>query len=260
MDRKTVLITGGAQGSGRSFALYFADRGFDIILADRQATDSPAYREVIGQLEAKGGAVLARQCDVASTQAVEGLFHAAWEQFKRLDVVIANAGLVTLGETWNLTDAQVNATLAVNLAGTWRTNKYAARCMLRQGSGKIINIASIAALVGVYYHAAYCMSKWGIIGLTKTLAKELQGRNISVNAVCPTPVKTPLSETKEFIAYMNRVMGTRFANAEEMYADPRTRFLEPETVARMCYWLATSEEAATLTGQEIPMDLYGLTL
>jgi NAD(P)-dependent dehydrogenase (short-subunit alcohol dehydrogenase family) len=257
MSRRTVLITGGAQGLGSAFACIYAENGFDVIAADVLPVDAPPFEQSIRKVDKYGVSVLPRQCDVTSPAEVEALFNAAWERFQRLDVVIANAGVMALGETWNLTDEQVGRTLAVNLEGVWRTNCRAARRMLRQGWGRIINVASIAGVIGVHYHAAYCMSKFGVIGLTKTLARELQGSEIRVNALCPSPVKSPMSETAEFITYMNRVTGKKYRNPREMYADPATRFLEPETVARMAFWLGSSEESATFNGREIIMDLYG---
>ncbi|MDR1945839.1 MAG: SDR family oxidoreductase [Desulfovibrio sp.] len=256
MSRRSVLITGGAQGMGSAFAAEYAANGFDVILADAQSPDSPPFRQSAQKAADNGVSVLARRCDVTSPAEVDTLFDEAWERFQRLDVVIANAGTMALGETWNLTDKQVGRTLAVNLEGVWRTNAHAARRMLEQGWGRIINIASIAGVVGVHLHAAYCMSKFGVIGLTKTLARELHGSEIRVNALCPSPVKSPMSETAEFIVYMNRMLGKQFRNPREMYADPAARFLEPETVARMAFWLGSSEEAGTFSGREIIMDLY----
>ncbi|MDR1686229.1 MAG: SDR family oxidoreductase [Desulfovibrio sp.] len=257
MSRKTVLITGGAQGLGSAFASLYAENGFDVILADVLPVDSPQFTQSVRTAERHGVSVQARRCDVTSPAEVDALFTEAWERFQRLDVVIANAGVMALGETWNLTDAQVGRSLAVNLEGVWRTNSHAVRRMLRRGWGRIINVASIAGVIGAHYHAAYCMSKFGVIGLTKTLARELQGSGIRVNALCPSPVKSPMSETAEFITYMNRVTGKKFRNAREMYDDPATHFLEPETVARMAFWLGSSEEAGTFNGREIIMDLYG---
>lgn len=256
MSRRTVLITGGARGLGSAFASLYAENGFDVILSDVLPVDAPPFAQSIRKVEKYGVSVQARQCDVTSPAQVEALFAEAWERFQRLDVVIANAAVMTLGETWNLTDAQVGRSLAVNLEGVWRTNSHAVRRMLPQGWGRIINVASTAAVIGVHYHAAYCMSKFGVIGLTKTLARELQGSEIRVNALCPSPIRSPMSETAEFITYMNRATGKKYRNPGEMYADPAARFLEPETVARMAFWLGSSEEAGTFNGREIIMDLY----
>lgn len=110
-------------------------------------------------------------------------------------VVIANACVITSGYTWELTDEQVEKVMDINLIGTWRTDKYAAQYMLKQGFGRIINISSTSGLYGTPQLATYCMSKWGILGLTKTLAKEVGSKGIIVNALCPTKVKTPMCET-----------------------------------------------------------------
>ncbi len=139
--------------------------------------------------------MLAVKANICSTPDMEKLFASAWERFGRLDVVIANAGVINFGYTWELTDEQVEKVINIDLIGTWRTDKYAVQYMIRQGFGRIINISSTSGLYGTPKLATYCMAKWGVLGLTKTLAKEAGGKGIIVNALCPTKVKTPMCET-----------------------------------------------------------------
>lgn len=194
-----------------------------------------------------------KKANITSTEDMEALFASAWETFGRLDVVIANAGVINFGYTWELTDEQVEKVMDINLIGTWRTDKYAAQYMLKQGFGRIINISSTSGLYGTPQLATYCMSKWGILGLTKTLAKEVGSKGIIVNALCPTKVKTPMCETMDYVKFINDLTGKDFKSVEEMYAG--VPFLEVEDIASMVYWLGTSREAGKFNGQGVPLDL-----
>ena len=141
----------------------------------------------------------------------------------------------------------------INLIGTWRTDKYAAQYMIKQGFGRIINISSTSGLYGTPQLATYCMSKWGILGLTKTLAKEVKDKGIIVNALCPTKVKTPMCETDTYVKFINDLTGTHFKNWQEMYDG--VPFLEVSDISDMVYWLGTSHEASKFTGREVALDL-----
>lgn len=252
-DKKVVLITGGAMGQGRAHAYKYAENGFNIVLGDMLPVDDQQFQETIRVCQQKGAEVLALKCDITSTEDVENLFAQTWETFERLDVVIANAGIINFGYTWELTDAQVEKVMDINLVGTWRTNKYAAQYMLKQGFGRIINISSTSGLYGTPKLATYCMSKWGILGLTKTLAKEVGKHGIIVNALCPTKVKTPMCETMQYVEFINELTGRSFKSVEEMYAG--VPFLEVEDIASMVYWLGTSREAGKFNGREVALDL-----
>ncbi len=252
-DKKVVLITGGAMGQGRAHAYKYAENGFNIVLGDMLPVDDQQFQETIRVCQQKGAEVLAVKCDITSTEDVENLFAQTWETFERLDVVIANAGIINFGYTWELTDAQVEKVMDINLVGTWRTNKYAAQYMLKQGFGRIINISSTSGLYGTPKLATYCMSKWGILGLTKTLAKEVGKHGIIVNALCPTKVKTPMCETMQYVEFINELTGHSFKSVEEMYAG--VPFLEVEDIASMVYWLGTSREAGKFNGREVALDL-----
>jgi NAD(P)-dependent dehydrogenase (short-subunit alcohol dehydrogenase family) len=190
----------------------------------------------------------------------QNLFSTAIENFNRIDVVISNAGIMTFGATWELTENQVQKTLDINLTGTWRVNKEAAKYMIKQKFGRIINVSSTAGLKGTPNLAHYVMSKFGVIGLTKTLAKELAKFEITVNVICPTMVKSKMTARPEFLDYIQGLTGIRYSSLEE--ADEKMRakrvmgvaFLEPEDVSALCIWLATSDEARLITGATLPLD------
>ncbi|MDO4620240.1 MAG: SDR family NAD(P)-dependent oxidoreductase [Lachnospiraceae bacterium] len=252
-ERKVVLITGGAMGQGRAHALKYAENGFDVVLADMLDPEDERFAETVSLVEAFGAKALAVKANICKTEDMEALFAKAWETFGRLDVVIANAGVINFGYTWELTDEQVEKVINIDLIGTWRTDKYATQYMLKQGFGRIINISSTSGLYGTPKLATYCMAKWGVLGLTKTLAKEVKNKGITVNALCPTKVKTPMCETPAYVEFINELTGKNFKDYHEMYEG--VPFLEVSDIAEMVYWLGTSPVADKFTGREVPLDL-----
>ena len=253
MDRKVVLITGGAMGQGKSHALKFAENGFDVVLADMQDPEGEVFKQTVAEIEATGAKALAVRANVCSDDDMKALFEKAWETFGRLDVVVANAGVINFGYTWELTDAQVQKVIDIDLIGTWRTDKYAALYRRKQGFGRIINISSTSCMYGTPKLATYCMAKWGVRGLTKTLAQELKGTGIVVNTVCPTKVKTPMCETDSYVQFINDLTGKHFANWQEMYDG--VPFLDVADISDMVYWLGTSLSAGKFSGRDLGLDL-----
>ena len=215
MERKVVLITGGAMGQGKSHALKFAENGFDVVLADMQDPEGETFKQTVAEIEAAGAKALAVRANITSDEDMQNLFEKAWKTFGRIDVVVANAGVINFGYTWELTDAQVQKVIDIDLIGTWRTDKYAALYMRKQGFGRIINISSTSGMYGTPKLATYCMAKWGVRGLTKTLAQELKGTGIVVNTVCPTTVKTPMCETDSYVQFINDLTGATGAQFSE---------------------------------------------
>lgn len=260
-DKKVVLITGGAMGQGRTHAVEFAKIGYDCVLLDMLDPTDERFAETVKMVEEAGGTALAIQTNICSTEDMEAAFTKAWDTFGRLDVVVANAGIINFGYTWDLTDDQVEKALAVNLEGTWRTDKYAAQYMRKQGYGRIINISSVSGLKGTEQLATYCMTKFGIVGLTKTLALELRNSGLPIycNVVCPTKVRTPMCETQQYVDFVNTTMGKNFANWQEMFDDEKNpgglKFLNPIDITKMVLWLAESDEATKFNGREVVIDL-----
>ena len=236
MERKVVLITGGAMGQGKAHALKYAENGFDVVLADMQDPEGETFKAAVAEVEATGAKALAVKCNVCSDEDMQNLFAKAWETFGRIDVVIANAGVIN-----------------IDLIGTWRTDKYAAIYMRKQGFGRIINISSTSGMYGTPKLATYCMAKWGVRGLTKTLAQELKGTGIVVNSVCPTKVKTPMCETDSYVQFINDLTGKNFKSWQEMYEG--VPFLDVEDISDMVFWLGTSRSAGKFSGRDLGLDL-----
>lgn len=257
---KTVVITGGAQGQGLSHALMFARAGYQVVIGDILPLKDERVVSAGAGIREAGGQALAVVCDVCSPGQVEDMFAKAAKAFGTIDVVISNAGIMTFGRTWELTEEKVMQTLDINLMGTWRVNKEAVKYMMKQRSGRIINISSTAGLKGTPSLGHYTMSKFGVVGLTKTLAKEVAAMGITVNVICPTMVKTPMTQRPEFLEYLSGMKGKTYASFEEADADmSRGRamgiaFIQPGDVSRMAYWLASSEEARLITGAALPLD------
>ncbi len=252
MTNKVVVITGGARGQGRTHAITFAKHGYNVVLADILDTDHPDFQETVQLTEKEGAKVLPVKTNICESEDVENLFNLTWDTFGRIDVVIANAGVVDYGLIWDITDEQIEKVININLIGTWRTDKYAAMKMMQQGFGRIINVSSISGLNGTPTLGSYCMSKWGVMGLTKTLAYEVGRAGLIVNAICPTGVKTPMCEVQEYVDNYNRMMGTQYKDYKEMYAGGG--FLEPQEVSDMIFWMADSAEAGKFTGRHIIID------
>lgn len=257
---KNVIITGGAQGQGLSHACTFAKAGYNVTIGDLFEPDHPVMKDAVQKIEGLGQQALAVKCDVTSASEVEQMFAESAAKFGTIDVVISNAGIMTFGATWELDDKKVMQTLDINLMGTWRVNKEAAKYMMKQKSGRIINVSSTAGLKGTPNLGHYVMSKFGVIGLTKTLAKELVKYGITVNVVCPTMVKTGMTNNPNFLNYLENMTGIKYKNfeeANEKMSKSRAMgvaFLKPEDVSLLCIWLASSREASLITGATIPLD------
>lgn len=260
---ETVLVTGGARGLGREIALAFARAGANVAVADLAgaaprgsvpyATGSDAELEATReQLEAAGAQALAVPCDVSDESEVSATFAAVLERFGRLDVLVNNAGVITNAKSWEMTESEWDVTLQVNLKGPFLCSKHAARHMTaRDGGGRIVTISSTSGLVGIPDQVAYQSSKHGIVGQVKTLALELAPYAVTVNAVCPTVVSSPMLDhlVQTGAAYFQDV--ARLCGASTIF--PGLEHLEPRDVASAVQWLA-SEQARYVTGIALPVD------
>ena len=195
-----------------------------------QDPEGDVFKSTVAEIEKLGAKALAVKCNVTSDDDMKATFEKAWDTFGRLDVVVANAGVINFGYTWELTDAQVQKVIDIDLIGTWRTDKY-----------------------GTPQLATYCMAKWGVRGLTKTLAQELKGTGIVVNTVCPTKVKTPMCETQNYVDFINDLTGKHFKDWQEMYDS--VPFLDVEDISDMVFWLGTSRAAGKFSGRDLGLDL-----
>ncbi len=243
---RAVFITGAGAGLGREMALAFASEGYAVAVTDIEGVEETAV-----EIRARGGRALDLSLDLRQLEQVEAAVNAVLGRFHGIDVLIANAAVE--GPTAPLSEVSLedwNQTLAVNLTGTFLCDRAVLPYMMAQRSGCILHISSVAGLQAYPLRAPYAVSKWGIIGLTETLAAELGPYNIRVNAVCPGPVQG--SRMARVIAHRAEAEGRTMHEIVEEYRS-RTllgRMVEPEDVVALVLFLA-SDAAKNITGQSI---------
>lgn len=237
---KVALITGGAQGIGRAIARELALAGADLALAD---VNFQRVEETAAALAAETGRqTLALKMDVSSPAEVEDGVKKTLDKYHHLDILVNNAGVTRDGLILRMKEADWDLVIAINLKGTFNCIKAVTGAMLKQRAGRIVNIASVVGLMGNAGQANYSASKAGVIGLTKTTAKELASRGITVNAVAPGFIKTAMTEAI-----------SEKARQDLQHLIPLGRLGEAEDVAKAVAFLA-SDEAAYITGQVLPVD------
>ena len=236
--KRIVVITGGSKGIGKACCLRFAREGARIVFVHCD-TDEIAANETLGFLEKMGVEAKARKLDISSFDDVEEFFREVVREFQRLDVLVNNAGITRDALLMRMSEDQWDQALLVNLKGVFNCTKAAIRSMAKERSGRIINISSVVGQIGNIGQSNYAASKAGIIGFTKSVARELASRGITVNAVAP--------------GFINTEMTKRLPDkVKETFLDqiPMGRIGEPEEVAETVYWLA-SVGANYVTGQVI---------
>lgn len=242
-ENKVVLVTGGASGIGLATAVAFAREGARVVVADVQEKEERAVSDAIRKVK---GEFIFHLCDVSQPLQVQGLISRIMETYGRLDIAVNNAGIE--GRPSPITDgdeANWDRVLSVNLKGAWLCMRHEIPAMLRFGAGAIVNVASIAGVVGFAGSAAYVASKHGLVGLTRTAALEYAKQGIRVNAVCPGVVRTPMVE--------------RFTQGdkakEDMLAagEPVGRMGTPEEIASAILYLS-SPGASFVTGHALVVD------
>jgi NAD(P)-dependent dehydrogenase (short-subunit alcohol dehydrogenase family) len=240
---KAALVTGAGSGIGRAASLKLAEAGARVVVADlnEESARSTAARILDG-----GGEATAVRVDVAKAAEVAAMVEVAMVEFGGLDVAVNNAGVGGAGgRTHEQEEADWQRTLAVNLTGVWLSMKYELPPMLERGAGSIVNVASVAGVVGFPRHCAYSASKHGVIGLTRSAALEYARKGIRVNAVCPAFTDTPMVEAM-------------LESADDLRprleaAIPLGRFGRPEEVADAILYLC-SARAGFVTGQTLVLD------
>lgn len=234
---KVALVTGANSGIGRVIALELAKEGHDILL--NYVFDEPAAVAVKEEIEALGTRCELLFADISDFAAVEGMMKEAFAFFGRIDVLVNNAGITKDNLILRMSEDEFDAVINVNLKGTFNCCKHIARKMLKQRTGKIINIASIIGEMGNAGQVNYGASKAGVIGLTKTLSKEFAARGITVNAVAPGFIETAMTDRipeKERTAMINAI--------------PLGALGQPQDIADLVAFLA-SDKATYITGQII---------
>jgi 3-oxoacyl-[acyl-carrier protein] reductase len=237
---KVVLITGGSRGIGRAIATTLAAAGATLVI-DYKGNQAAAD-ETVGAITAAEGRALAIQADVSKPEEVEQLFKTALERYGRLDVLVNNAGITRDTLLLRMKEEDFDAVLQTNLRGVYLCTKAALRPMTKARGGRIINITSVVGLIGNAGQANYAAAKAGIIGFTKSVAREMASRNITVNAVAPGYIETELT------GVLSDSM--RAAILENI---PLGRLGTPQDVANLVCFLA-SDAAAYITGQTLTVD------
>jgi NAD(P)-dependent dehydrogenase (short-subunit alcohol dehydrogenase family) len=247
---KRAIVTGAGKGIGRSIALALAQAGADVGVTARTIGD---LEHLVGEIQALGRRSVAVTCDVTDADQVQHMATTLQEGLGGLDILVNNAGNAGSHKMLNHPDELWHRMLAVNLTSVYYVCKTFLPTFTEQRSGRIINIASIASRVGGRYVAAYTASKHGVLGLTRALAVEMLPYNITVNAVCPGYVDTPM--TAASVSNMVVRTGMSEAQAREWLAktSPQNRLISPEEVASVVVFLAL-ESSKGITGQAINID------
>ena len=231
---KIALVTGAAQGIGRAIALLLAQKGADIVISDINLEKA---EEMAKEIEALGRKAMAIKVDVANTNDVERMVEAILERFGQIDILVNNAGIAKDKLILRMTEEDWDSVLNVNMKGTFNCTKAVIKHMSKQRKGKIVNIASVVGEMGNVGQANYSASKAGVIGFTKTIAREFAQRGINVNAIAPGYIETPMTE-----ALPEKV------KEELRRMIPMERLGRPEDVAQAVLFLV-SEATSYITGQ-----------
>lgn len=239
-DKRIALVTGASRGIGAAVAKRLAADGY-FVLVNYNGSAQRA-QEVVAQIVSAGNEAVALQCDVSDFDACGELIARITADYGRLDVLVNNAGITRDGLLMRMSEADFDAVIDTNLKGAFHTIRHASRQFLKQRSGRIINIASVSGLLGNAGQANYAASKAGVIGLTKSVARELASRQITVNAVAPGFIATEMVDAM-----------TDSAKAAMTDHIPFGRIGEPEEVADVVAFLA-SGAARYVTGQIIAVD------
>ena len=237
---KTALITGGSRNIGEAIAVKMAENGADIVILD--LNNDETAQNVVGKIKSLGRRAECYKCNVADYAEVESTVKQVLADFGNVDILVNNAGITRDKLMMQMTEADYDLVLDVNLKGSFNMIRHMSRAFIKQKSGTIINISSVVGLMGNAGQVNYCSSKAGIIGLTKSVAKELGGKNITCNAIAPGFIVTPMTDAM-----------TDEAKEKMNGAIPLKRVGTPDDVAKLALFLA-SDLASYITGEVIKVD------
>jgi 3-oxoacyl-[acyl-carrier protein] reductase len=243
---QVAIVTGASRGIGRAIALQLASQGAKVVV--NYASSSTAAEEVVAEITATGGEAftegggeaIALKADVSQSAQVDTLINTTLEKFQRVDILVNNAGITRDTLLLRMKLEEWQAVIDLNLTGVFLCTKAVSKIMLKQRSGRIINIASVAGQMGNPGQANYSAAKAGVIGFTKTVAKELSSRGITVNAVAPGFITTDMTSDIKAEGILQYI--------------PLGRFGKPEEIAGMVRFLASDPAAAYITGQVFNVD------
>lgn len=240
LDGKTAIVTGASRGIGRAIALELAAQGAAVVINYNGSQDKA--QEVEKEIRENGGTASIYQCNVADYGQCGKFIQDVISQYGKLDILVNNAGITKDGLLMKMSEEDFDKVIDTNLKGAFHTIRFAARQMLKQKSGRIINMSSVSGVAGNAGQANYAASKAGLIGLTKTAARELASRGITVNAIAPGFIETDMTD----------VLPEKVKEASVAQI-PLGKFGKPEQVAAAVAFLA-SEEAGYITGQVLHVD------
>ena len=240
-DRRVAVITGGAQGIGRRTAEVLSERGYRVAVVDLRESI-----ETLNAVRTNGGEAMGYVADITNEAAVETFAHQVIGLYGRADVLVNNAGISLISPAEETTVEAYRRVLEVNLVAPFLLARVFGTIMLKSGSGSIINVASVAGLLGIGDRVAYNASKHGLLGLTRTLAAEWGGRGVRVNAVCPGWVKTEMDVADQ--------AGGNYTDADITGRIPMARFASPDDIARAIAFLADNRESGFINGQALAVD------
>ena len=239
LDGKVAIVTGSSRGIGKAAAIALAEQGGKVVV--NYASSSHAAQEVVSEIIAAGGEAIAIQADVSQAPQVDVLIKDTMEQYGRIDVLVNNAGITRDTLLLRMKPEDWQAVIDLNLTGVFLCTRAVSKIMLKQRSGRIVNISSVAGLMGNPGQANYSAAKAGVIGFTKTVAKELAPRGVTANVVAPGFIATDmtgnLKNTEEILKFI-----------------PLARYGQPEEVAGLIRFLAADPAAAYITGQVMNVD------
>ncbi len=262
LEGRVAFITGAARGQGRAHAIRLADEGADISAVDvcGPISDTITYplgsseelAETVRAVEASGRKVLSREVDIRDLAALQQMVADGIEQFGRLDIVVANAGVLNWGRLWEISAQQWQDVIDINLTGVWNTIKAVVPAMIEAGNGgSIINISSAAGIKAVPGGGHYCASKFGVVALTNSLAIELGEFGIRVNSVHPYGTDTPMGN--DVSMYQMFADHQTYIHSFSPGALPTDSLAAPDLVSDIVVWLA-GDGSSLLTAAQIPAD------